>query len=145
MPIRSPPPVNATIPTFSPRVPSPDKPTQAQPQSQSVPTIAEPPASANNSNPGTASASVTNDDQTEQENEPEPSAPASVHDDADDESELSELDEEEVQEIEQEVRRSASMAVQKSLFPNLKVEKGGQSGGKEEGGERMDVDGEGGK
>lgn len=75
-----------------------------------------PQASFDKSGSAAAAASVSND-----EPEPEPSAPASVHDDADDESELSELDEEEVQEIGQEVeeRRSASIATIKPLFPNL--------------------------
>ncbi|KAF1920885.1 hypothetical protein BDU57DRAFT_465752 [Ampelomyces quisqualis] len=125
MPIRSPPAMNATLTSFSPRVTSPEKP--AQP----VSSMNEPTAhtnSTNNSGTGTATASVTNDEadpEPEHEHEPEPSAPASVHDDADDESELSELDEEEVREIEQEViRRSTSIAAPKLLLSNLKsVEK----------------------
>jgi tetratricopeptide (TPR) repeat protein len=113
MPIRSPPAINATIPTFATRTSSPDKAAQLsnEPTEQAS-------HSFDKSGSGTAAASVNNDEQ-----EPEPSAPPSVHhddDDADDESELSELDDDEVQEIEQEVmapRRSASIA--KPMFPNL--------------------------
>ncbi|KAF2241576.1 hypothetical protein BU26DRAFT_468780 [Trematosphaeria pertusa] len=65
-----------------------------------------------NSGTATAAASVTN---------VESSAPGSMHDDADDESELSELDEEEVQEIGQEVTDAAGHPSVSSrfLFPNL--------------------------
>jgi hypothetical protein len=112
MPIRSPPVSNATIAIIPTRTSSPDK------SALSVNNTAEnPDPSFDKSGSGTASASVNNDDQ-----EPEPSAPTSVHDDADDESELSELDDEKVQEIEQEViapRRSISIATPKPLFPNL--------------------------
>jgi hypothetical protein len=111
MPIRSPPVLNATIHAVSTRTSSPEK--QAQPANSSNEQSQQP---FDKSGSGTAAASVNND-----EPEPEPSAPASVHDDADDESELSELDEEEVQEIEQEViapRRSLSIAP-KPMFPNL--------------------------
>ncbi|KAH4165030.1 histone transcription regulator 3 [Parastagonospora nodorum] len=116
MPIRSPPALNATIPTFSPRNLSPDK--SAQPTTAPVEQL-DP--SFDQSGSATAAASVNNDDQ-----EPEVSAPPSAHyDDADDESELSELDEEEVQEIEQEIiapRRSVSIAA-KPMFPNLFAER----------------------
>ncbi|KAH7400650.1 hypothetical protein DE146DRAFT_693074 [Phaeosphaeria sp. MPI-PUGE-AT-0046c] len=114
MPIRSPPPLNASIPVFPTRTSSPEK--QAQPG-----TLAgeKPLPSLDTSGTGTAAASVNNDEQ-----ELEPSAPASGidDDDADDESELSELDEDEVQEIEQEIqipRRSTSIGGPKTLFPNL--------------------------
>jgi hypothetical protein len=112
MPIRSPPVLNATIPTFSTRTSSPEK--SAQPTTTPAEQLNAP---IDNSGSATAEASINNDDQ-----EPEPSAPPSVHDDADDESELSELDDDEVQEIEQEIsapRRSASIAVPKPMFPNL--------------------------
>jgi hypothetical protein len=113
MPIRSPPPSHAAIPAISTRTFSPDKSTQSVTNN----TAENLDPSFDKGGSGTAPASVSNDDP-----EPEPSAPASVHDDADDESELSELDDEEVQEIEQEViapRRSASIAAPKPLFPNL--------------------------
>jgi hypothetical protein len=115
MPIRSPPILNATISTFATRTSSPEK--TAQPGNNPSENLHPP---FDKSGSATAAASVNNDDpEPELELEPEPSAPTSVHDDADDESELSELDEEEVQEIEQEVRRSASLAAAKPLFPNL--------------------------
>ncbi|KAL5120628.1 Histone transcription regulator 3 [Pleosporales sp. CAS-2024a] len=115
MPIRSPPVLNATIPTLSTRTSSPEKPAQSAttPLEQSV-------TACDKSGSATAAPSV-NDEQ-----EPEPSAPPSVHDDADDESELSELDDDEVQEIEQEIiapRRAASIANSKSMFPNLMRDK----------------------
>jgi hypothetical protein len=46
-----------------------------------------------------------------------------VHDDADDESELSEIDDNEVEEMEREVRRSAELVGTKSMFPNLMARK----------------------
>ncbi|KAH8732505.1 hypothetical protein GQ44DRAFT_697743, partial [Phaeosphaeriaceae sp. PMI808] len=119
MPIRSPPPLTAAIPTFSTRTSSPEKSTQQGPDTTNSNEYLH--ASFDNSGSATAAASVSNDE-VEPEPEPEPSAPTSVHDDADDESELSELDEEEVQEIEQQViapRRSTSIATPKSMFPNL--------------------------
>jgi hypothetical protein len=121
MPIRSPPVLNATIPSFFTRTTSPEKPAPPGPAANSA--NDHPQASFDKSGSATAAASVSNDSHDpEPEPEPEPSAPASVHDDADDESELSELDEEEVQEIEQEIRapsRSMSIAAAKPLFPNL--------------------------
>lgn len=129
MPIRSPPTLNATIPSFPSRTTSPEK--TAQPEADHQPANDNLQVPFDHSGTATATASVNNDDHEQEqeqepdpepEPEPEPSAPASVHDDADDESELSELDEEEVQEIEQEViapRRSASIAAIKPLFPNL--------------------------
>ena len=89
MPIRSPPPIDATAPAAGDQATSPDK---------TAPPVAEPNTSTGDAQPSfdksetaTAAPSVNND-------EPAPSAPASVHDDADDESELSELDEDEVEE-----------------------------------------------
>tara|TARA_R110002003_G_scaffold39_5_gene2432 strand:- start:37 stop:3855 length:3819 start_codon:yes stop_codon:yes gene_type:complete len=121
MPIRSPPVLNATIPSFFTRTTSPEKSAPPGPAANSA--NDHPQASFDKSGSATAAASVSNDcHDPEPEPEPEPSAPASVHDDADDESELSELDEEEVQEIEQEIRapsRSMSIAAAKPLFPNL--------------------------
>ncbi|KAH7088445.1 hypothetical protein FB567DRAFT_524401 [Paraphoma chrysanthemicola] len=120
MPIRSPPVLNATIPSFFTRTTSPEK-TAQPPQAANTNDQLQP--SFDKSGTATAAASVSNDSHDpEPDAEPEPSAPASVHDDADDESELSELDEEEVQEIEQEIRapsRSMSIAAAKPLFPNL--------------------------
>lgn len=116
MPIRSPPPVNATLPSSTDRETSPDK--TAPPATGAGTSTEHLHASFDKSGTATAAPSVNND-------EPEPSAPASVHDDADDESELSELDEDEVEEIHQEVqndsfRRSASIAtLNKTMFPNL--------------------------
>jgi hypothetical protein len=120
MPIRSPPVLNATIPSFFTRTTSPEK---TAPPQQAANTNDQLQPSFDKSGTATAAASVSNDSHDpEPDAEPEPSAPASVHDDADDESELSELDEEEVQEIEQEIRapsRSMSIAAAKPLFPNL--------------------------
>ncbi|KAL6152428.1 Histone transcription regulator 3 [Exserohilum turcicum] len=120
MPIRSPPPGSSALPAATDRAASPDKaaPSAAEPSTSNE--LLQP--SFDQSGTATAAPSVNND---EPEPEPEPSAPASVHDDADDESELSELDEDEVEEIHQEVqndalRRSASIAaLNKPLFPNL--------------------------
>ncbi|KAF1836922.1 hypothetical protein BDW02DRAFT_544911 [Decorospora gaudefroyi] len=110
MPIRSPPPVNATLPSITARTASPDK--SAQPTGTAA------------TSTSTAHLQASLDKNTAEE--PERSAPTSVHDDADDESELSELDEEEVEEINQKVqnddlRRSASIAAlsSKPLFPGL--------------------------
>lgn len=150
MPIRSPPTLNAYIPTSLKRNASPEK--TARPDTSATLLQQEPQQpSFDKSGTATATASVNDD--------PEPSAPASVHDDADDESELSELDEEEVQEMEQEVRRSVSMATPKPLFPNLMSVAAGRKseervGGEDTihvklpgavvdgGGEKMDVDGQ---
>ncbi|KAF2033682.1 hypothetical protein EK21DRAFT_58370 [Setomelanomma holmii] len=117
MPIRSPPVLDATIPLFFNRTTSPEKPGPVGPAACN--TTEQLNAILDKSGSATAAASVSNDDH---DAEPEPSAPASVHDDADDESELSELDEEEVQEIEQQIgapSRSMSIAANKALFPNL--------------------------
>lgn len=140
IPIRSPPASSATLTT---RATSPGKPSAEHLQ-----------VSFDKSGSATVAASISND-------EPERSAPASIHDDADDESELSELDDEEVHEIGQEVeRRSASIVAIKPLFPNLMVGRntagvekhqdgvGGVWGAKDDvgewgDGERMDVDGDG--
>ncbi|KAF2133393.1 hypothetical protein P153DRAFT_332115 [Dothidotthia symphoricarpi CBS 119687] len=136
--IRSPPASTAVLPT---RNTSPEKPSTEHLH-----------VSFDKSGTATAAASVSND-------EPEHSAPSSIHDDADDESELSELDDEEVHEIGQEVeRRSASIVAIKPLFPNLVASRNGagtekrQDGagsswaGRDGGGDwgdggRMDVDG----
>ncbi|KAG9192706.1 hypothetical protein G6011_11440 [Alternaria panax] len=114
MPIRSPAPGDATLPSIVGRAPSPE--TAAQPERGPSTSTEHLQPSFDKSGTATAAASVNND-------EPGRSAPASIHDDADDESELSELDEDEVEEIHQEVqndnlRRSMSIAG-KPLFPNL--------------------------
>ncbi|RMZ71671.1 Histone transcription regulator 3 [Pyrenophora seminiperda CCB06] len=124
MPIRSPPTVSAVLSYTTDRGASPDNKTAQSAAGPSTLTDhLQPPF--DNSGSATAAASVTND-------EPERSAPGSVHDDADDESELSELDEDEVEEIHQEVqndtlRRSASIAAlsNKPLFPNLAANRSG--------------------
>lgn len=158
IPIRSPPVLNATLASLNGRNLSPDKGTL--PSSGPTETNGaneQQHVSFENSGPATAAASVSND-------EPERSAPASVHDDADDESELSELDEDEVQEIEQQVandslRRSVSMAANKPSFAsagsatidgNRKIEateraaeeqgRNADGAAKEGDGERMDVE-----
>ncbi|EFQ88785.1 hypothetical protein CFE70_009866 [Pyrenophora teres f. teres 0-1] len=126
MPIRSPPPVNAALPFITDQGASPDdKVAQPVPDPSTSTEHLQPPF--DNSGTATAAASVAND-------EPERSAPGSVHDDADDESELSELDEDEVEEIHQEVqndtlRRSASIAAlsNKPLFPNLTANRSGSA------------------
>jgi hypothetical protein len=122
MPIRSPPPVNATLPSITARAASPDKP--AQPAPAPAPSHQ---VSFDNSGSATAAAS------------PEPAAANSVNDDADDESELSELDEDEVEEIHQEVvqndnlRRSASIAaLSKPRFPGLAANRSVSVGTKSE-------------
>ncbi|KAF1959532.1 hypothetical protein CC80DRAFT_489650 [Byssothecium circinans] len=116
IPIRSPPSAaNTTLPLTNNR-PSPDKPSTEQP---SATTSVNEQTTVPNSGTVTAAASVTNVD----------SAPASIHDSADDESELSELDESEVQEIGQEAmvdlepKRSVSITSRPSLFPNLVAHK----------------------
>jgi hypothetical protein len=117
MPIRSPAPGDATLPSIVGRAASPDTIAQPAPEPSTSTEHLQP--SFDKSGTTTAGASINND-------EPERSAPASIHDDADDESdesELSELDEDEVEEIHQEVqndnlRRSVSIAG-KPLFPNL--------------------------
>ncbi|CAO2647933.1 Nn.00g088550.m01.CDS01 [Neocucurbitaria sp. VM-36] len=111
MPIRSPPVLNATLASLTGRTSSPEKSAQLAPNSNV--SSGTPQNAFDKSGTATAAASVSNSN-----DEPERSAPGSVHDDADDESELSELDEEEVQEIEQEVE-GARLAAMKSLFPNL--------------------------
>ena len=104
MPIRSPPPpTNASLP-FAPRF-SPDKST-ADPST--APTNTNEQSVQVNSAPVTASASSAD----------QQSAPASVHDDADDESELSELDEEDVAYLERETAANRS-----TMFPNLMLGK----------------------
>jgi hypothetical protein len=108
MAIRSPATTHATPPIFQARASSPERSTQA-----AFPSDALAP-SFDKSGSATAAASLNNDDV-----EPEPSAPTSVHDDADDESELSEIDEEQALELEGEIRRSAELGPRKSLFPNL--------------------------
>ncbi|KAF2687027.1 hypothetical protein K458DRAFT_333051 [Lentithecium fluviatile CBS 122367] len=113
MPIRSPPPAtNASLP-FSTRL-SPEK---SASEPSAAPANANEPPLPTNSAPVTASASSAD----------QPSAPASMHDDADDESELSELDEDEVREIGAEV----AAANGSGFFPHLmrakqevKVERG---------------------
>ncbi|KAF1841987.1 uncharacterized protein K460DRAFT_319604 [Cucurbitaria berberidis CBS 394.84] len=115
MPIRSPPVLNATLPSLTSRTSSPEKSSNLAPGPNGLTEQLQ--TAVDKSETVTAAASVSNSN-----DERERSAPGSVHDDADDESELSELDEEEVQEIEQEVegaRRSASIAAIKPLFPNL--------------------------
>jgi tetratricopeptide (TPR) repeat protein len=114
MPIRSPLPSEATLPSIVGRAASPENVAQPAPGPSTSTDYLQP--SFDKSSTATAAASINND-------EPERSAPASIHDDADDESELSELDEDEVEEIHQEVqndnlRRSVSIAG-KPLFPNL--------------------------
>jgi hypothetical protein len=157
MPIRSPPPVNAVLPSMNARTGSPEKVAQPAPGPSTSTSNDHLQASFDNSGSATAAASPSND---------EPAA-HSVHDDADDESELSELDEDEVEEIHQEVqqdnlRRSASIAaLNKPRFPGLVANRaasvGTKSGeevkGREDGDtihvrvpqrdtDRMDVDGE---
>jgi hypothetical protein len=114
MPIRSPAPGDATLPSIVGRAASPEIAAQLAPGPSTSTEHLQP--SFDKSGIATAAGSMNND-------EPERSAPASIHDDADDESELSELDEDEVEEIHQEVqndnlRRSVSIAA-KPLFPNL--------------------------
>ncbi|KAF2852227.1 transcriptional corepressor of histone-like protein genes [Plenodomus tracheiphilus IPT5] len=110
MPIRSPPVLHATPASLNARPTSPEKTETvhvAPISNDNLQVSFDNEIGDNNSGSATAAASVNND-------EVQPSAPASVHDDADDESELSELDEDEVQEIEQQVggqgfsRRDAS-------------------------------------
>lgn len=134
MPIRSPPiATNAMVPslttTTAQPAPSPDKPT-TPPEPAPTPTIGPPAATAAGaastaalepptvptSGTVTAAASIAAEER---------SAPASVHDDADDESELSEMDEDEVQEMEHQIHAQgfgarAISAARPSLFPNLK-------------------------
>jgi tetratricopeptide (TPR) repeat protein len=122
MPIRSPPPSEAILPSIVGRAASPETTAQPPPGPSTSTDHLQP--SFDKSGTATASASINND-------EPERSAPASIHDDADDESELSELDEDEVEEIHQEVqndnlRRSVSIAG-KSLFPNLAANRAGSA------------------
>jgi hypothetical protein len=116
MPIRSPPTLNANLPSFATRTSSPEKSGHPETNRNNFSHNLE--THYDKSGSATAAASVSNDDA-----EPERSAPTSVHDDADDESELSEMDESEVQEIEQAVialRRSAPIAATKPpKFPNL--------------------------
>lgn len=126
IPIRSPPTLNATLASLDEQTAGPAGPEKSeQPTPPAISTDhLQAPASFDKSGTATAAASVSNAS-------PERSAPASVNDDADDESELSELDDEEVQEIEQEVqevenealRRSSSIATIKPLFPNLMANK----------------------
>lgn len=123
IPIRSPPTATqATLPLA--RKPSPEKVANEVTTNTSASEQLQVP----NSGTATVAASVAN---------VESSAPASVHDDADDESELSELDESEMQEIGQEAGdvvdppRSASVASRRpSLFPNLAAHS--DKGGKDE-------------
>ncbi|KAL6711142.1 Histone transcription regulator 3 [Coniothyrium glycines] len=115
IPIRSPPTLNATLASLDVRTSSPEK--SVHPMQDPGNPSEHLQVPFDRSGPATAAPSVADD-------EPERSVPGSFHDDADDESELSELDEEEVQEIEQEVendalRRSASIATIKPLFPKL--------------------------
>ncbi|KAF2111672.1 transcriptional corepressor of histone-like protein genes [Lophiotrema nucula] len=107
MPIRSPPTLNAQIPPISSRI-SPEK-TQPEPSIPAAPT-SEVHLQPSNSGTATAAASAS-------VSIAENSAPASVHDDADDESELSELDEDEVQEIGEEAGQVFPSV--KPLFPKL--------------------------
>ncbi|KAJ4350227.1 Histone transcription regulator 3 [Didymosphaeria variabile] len=124
MPIRSPPATTHTIlpsstatmqPTHSPDKPTPPEPAPTPAAGFGAAPTLEPP-NVPTSGTVTAAASVTADER---------SAPASVHDDADDESELSELDEDEVQEMGHQIHASgvgmrAISAPRPSLFPNLK-------------------------
>ncbi|KAF2445027.1 hypothetical protein P171DRAFT_387720 [Karstenula rhodostoma CBS 690.94] len=120
MPIRSPPTVAySTLPSATTvtahTAPSPDKsvPPEPAPTPITGPSALEPP-NVSTSGIITAAASVTADER---------SAPASVHDDADDESELSELDEDEVQEMGHQIHGVGIRAIstsRPSLFPNLK-------------------------
>lgn len=116
IPIRSPPVAAHATLALAPRL-SPEKATAGP----SVITSANEQLQVPNSGTATAAASVTN---------VESSAPASVHDDADDESELSELDESEMQEIGQEVaeelERPRSISVtsrRSSAFPHSAAHK----------------------
>ncbi|PSN66836.1 hypothetical protein BS50DRAFT_676546 [Corynespora cassiicola Philippines] len=108
IPIRSPP-ATTHMALPAPARESPDK--AAEPAA----TTSSEQLQVPNSGTVTAAASVT---------DVERSAPASVHDDADDESELSELDESEVQEMAQQAGVRAISASQKPLFPNLAANKG---------------------
>ena len=146
IPIRSPPVINATIPSLFQRQ-SADKPEQPSSLTHGAGLGASLLATSASfdSASGIATASVNNDhshddhdndndndndnDQDNDENEgegegdTEHNAANDNDHDADDESELSELDESEVQEIGQEVqeheRRSASFATVKPMFPGL--------------------------
>ncbi|KAL5456491.1 hypothetical protein PMIN06_003846 [Paraphaeosphaeria minitans] len=119
MPIRSPPTMAYTTLPSTPtvtaqNVPSSDKSEAPEPAPTPVtgPSELEPPNATTNSTI-TAAASITTDER---------SAPASVHDDADDESELSELDEDEVQEMGQQIHGVGNRSIstsRPSLFPNL--------------------------
>ncbi|KAI4700782.1 hypothetical protein J4E81_003746 [Alternaria sp. BMP 2799] len=140
MPIRSPPPSEAALPSIVGQAASPEAAAQPPPGPGTSTEHLHP--SFDKSGTATASASINND-------EPERSAPASIHDDADDESELSELDEEEVEEIHQEVqndnlRRSVSIAG-KPLFPNLAANRVSPEGKRNEtaaGDDTVDDDGD---
>ncbi|KAF2729041.1 hypothetical protein EJ04DRAFT_476343 [Polyplosphaeria fusca] len=112
MPIRSPTTASQPLPTIAART-SPEKQmTEAPPAVASSEQLQVPPSGT-----ATAAASVTN---------VESSAPASVHDDADDESELSELDESEVQEMREEAGLhdpDEHTIHVKPLFPNVGANK----------------------
>lgn len=113
IPIRSPPVLNATLASLTSRTSSPEK--IVQPTAGGLSTSNDNlQVSFPNSGSATVAASVSND-----EGEPEPSAPTSVHDDADDESELSELDEDEVHEMEQEVENE--QLLRRSLLENSRL------------------------
>ncbi|KAJ4982810.1 Histone transcription regulator 3-like protein [Stagonosporopsis vannaccii] len=136
MPIRSPPVANATIPSlFQRQIDKPDQPSSLTPGTGLGSSLLTTSASFD-SIPGTATASVNNDLAHDTDNDPDNDdhegdgeADTAHHtanennSDADDESELSELDESEVQEIGQAVqeheRRSASFATVKPMFPGL--------------------------
>lgn len=141
MPIRSPPILNAPPPSFPTRTSSPDK--SAQPEPTADESFQR---SFDHSAPVTAAPSVHDNDQdneqdegeNEHEHDHDPSAPTSVHDDADDESELSELDEEAVEEMEHEVRRSVSMVTVAAKHIFSKVPTAGE-GNKVKGGDTIRV------
>jgi len=139
IPIRSP--VATTHATLlqGPQPPADKAPATNEPSSFSSTSVPPPDnlqVPANGSGTVTAPGSVSNVDN---------SAPPSVHDDADDESELSELDESEVQEIGQEVEAQRRLSeAARPRFPNLMasrestgraVEQGSDAGADDETGE----------
>lgn len=115
MPIRSPPTVTQSMfPSNTANAqpaPSPDKLTPPESTTPAAGTATAIPSESVTVPPSgtvTAAASFTADER---------SAPTSIHDDADDESELSELDDDEVQDLEQQVEDKSRP---RTIFPNLK-------------------------
>ncbi|KAF2712426.1 transcriptional corepressor of histone-like protein genes [Pleomassaria siparia CBS 279.74] len=131
-PVGLPPPQPTSMPIRSPstgahtQIPLPTRPSPEKTSCETMIGPSNDQLQVPNSGFTTADASVTNA-------ESNGSAPGSLHDSADDESELSELDESEVQEIAQEIQNSrghvggsrpqAVNAVAKAFFPNLTANK----------------------